>query len=158
MKNKIEENINLTKNEEQILFHTLGYDYEPRWNDNRGGYRNYFYTTGNCDDNDYILIQTLVEKGDMELVGNDSFGGKGKYFNVTQKGIDYVVDLWKKKKKENKPSRSKRRYQAYRDWCEWNNDASFREFLSWLKITEDKRLFLSEEVEYIEEFKKRWGI
>ena len=62
MKNKIEENINLTKNEEQILFHTLGYDYEPRWNDDRGGYRNYFCTTGNSEDNDYILIQTLVEK------------------------------------------------------------------------------------------------
>ena len=155
MKNKIE-NVNLTKNEEQILFHTLGYSYEPIWNDDRGGYRNYFCTTGNSEDNDYILIQTLVEKGYMEFACNDSFGSNYKYFSVTQKGIDYVVDLWKKKKKENKPTRSKRRYQAYRDWCDWN-DGSFREFLSWLKITEDKRLFCTE-VKYIEEFKKRWNI
>ena len=156
MKNKIE-NINLTKNEEQILFHTLGYDYEPRWNDDRGGYRNYFCTTGNCDDNNYIAIHKLVKDGYMEFAGKDSFGSNYKYFNVTQKGIDYVVDLWKKKKKENKPTRSKRRYQAYRDWCDWN-DGPFREFLSWLKITEDKRLFCAEEVGYIEEFKKRWNI
>ena len=27
--------INLTKNEEQILFHTLGYNYEPYWNEKR---------------------------------------------------------------------------------------------------------------------------
>ena len=147
----------MQKNEEEILFHTLGYDYNPRWNDDIGGYRNYFCTTENSEDDDYITIQSLVEKGYMEFIGNDSFSGNYKYFSVTQKGIDYVVDLWKKKKKENKPTRSKRRYQAYLDWCDWN-DGSFREFLSWLKITEDKRLFCTEEVEYIEEFKKRWNI
>ena len=53
----------MQKNEEKILFHTLGYDYEPRWNDDRGGYRNYFCTTGNSEDNDYITIQSLLEKG-----------------------------------------------------------------------------------------------
>ena len=63
----------MTEKEERILFHTLGYDYEPRWNDDRGGYRNYFYTTGNSEDNDYIIIQSLVEKGYMEFVGNDFF-------------------------------------------------------------------------------------
>ena len=157
MKNKIEENINLTKNEEQILFHTLGYDYEPRWNDDRGGYRNYFCTTGNSKDNDYITIQSLVKDGYMEFAGNGSFDSNHKYFSVTQKGIDYVVNLWKKKKKENKPTRSKRRYQAYWDWEECYG-GTFREFLGWLKITEDMRLFCPKEVEIVEDFKKRWNI
>ena len=147
----------MTKNEEQILFHSLGYDYEPRWNDDRGGYRNYFCTTGNSEDNDYITIQSLVEKGYMEFAGNDSFGGNYKYFSVTQKGIDYVVDLWKKKKKENKPTRSKRRYQAYLDWSECN-DCSFKDFLDWLTIKEEDRTLYPEEVRIVEEFKKRWNI
>lgn len=94
--------MNLTNKEEQILFHTLGYDYNPRWNDDRRGCRNYFCTSGKSDNNDYIIIQKLVKDGYMEFVGNDYFGGSLKYFRVTQKGIDYVVDIWLKKKKENK--------------------------------------------------------
>ena len=147
----------MTEKEEKILFHTLGYDYYPRWNDNRGGYRNYFCTTANCDDNDYITIQSLVKDGYMEFVSCDYFGSNYKYFRVTQMGIDYVVDLWKKKKKENKPTRSKRRYQAYLDWEECYV-GTFREFLGWLKITEDMRLFCPKEVEIVEEFKRRWNI
>ena len=147
----------LTKKEEQILFHTLGYDYEPRWNDDRGGYRNYFCTIGNSEDNDYITIQKLVRDGYMEYAGKDCFGGNYKYFSVTQKGIDYVVDLWKKKKKENKPTRSKRRYQAYLDWTECYS-GTFKDFLDWLKITEGMRLFYPKEVEIVEEYKRRWNI
>lgn len=139
------------------MFHTLGYDYQPRWNDDKGGYRNYFCTAGKCDDNDYIIIQSLVEKGYMEFAGNDCFGGNYKYFSVTQKGIVYVVSLWQKKKKENKPSRSKRRYQAYLHWCDWN-DGTFKEFLDWLKITEKKELFCEDECKVIREYKKRWQI
>ena len=148
----------MTKQEEQILFHTLGYDYQPRWNDTRGGYRNYFCTAGNSDDNDYIAIQSLVKDGYMEFAGNDSFGSDYKYFSVTQKGIDYVVDLWQKKKKENKPSRSKRRYQAYRDWTECYASGTFKDFLHWLSPTEEERILYPEEIREVEEFKRRWNI
>ena len=34
--------IEITEKEEKIMFHTLGYDYQPRWNDDKGGYRNWF--------------------------------------------------------------------------------------------------------------------
>ena len=138
---------NMQKNEEEILFHTLGYDYNPRWNDDRGGYRNYFCTTINNNNNDYVTIQKLVKDGYMKFESLEF--ANGQIYSATQKGIDYVVDLWKKKKKKNKPTRSKRRYQAYRDWCDWDN-GSFREFLNWLKITKNKRLFCTEEVECIE--------
>lgn len=30
----------ITEKEERIMFHTLGYEYQPRWNDDKGGYRN----------------------------------------------------------------------------------------------------------------------
>jgi hypothetical protein len=68
-------------------------------------------------------------------------------YSVTDIGIEYVVNLWKKKKKENKPSRSKRRYQAYLHWSDWS-DATFKEFLDWLSSGD----------EYVDEFKKEWEI
>lgn len=95
----------MTRAEEEIMFHTLGYDYNPRWNDNNGGYRNWFGTHSNTTA--YLIIQNLISKGYMQKDGESPWG-KEEVFSVTNKGKDYVVDLWLKKKKANKPSRSKR--------------------------------------------------
>lgn len=149
--------IEITEKEEKIMFHTLGYDYQPRWNDDKGGYRNWFATTANEEDSDYRTIKSLVEKGYMIKSGNTEWGNEEVY-SVTDIGKDYVVDLWLKKKKENKPSRSKRCYQAYLDWCDWNVDVTFKDFLDWLKITEKDELYYPEECEVIREYKKRWQI
>ena len=149
--------IEITEKEEKIMFHTLGYDYQPRWNDDKGSYRNWFATTANEEDLDYQTIKSLVEKGYMIKSGNTEWGNEWVY-SVTDIGKDYVVDLWLKKKKENKPSRSKRRYQAYLDWCDWNVDVTFKDFLDWLKITEKDELYYPEECEVIREYKKRWQI
>ena len=149
--------IEITEKEERIMFHTLGYDYQPRWNDDKGSYRNWFATTANEEDLDYQTIKSLVEKGYMIKSGNTEWGNEWVY-SVTDIGKDYVVDLWLKKKKENKPSRSKRRYQAYLDWCDWNVDVTFKDFLDWLKITEKDELYYPEECEVIREYKKRWQI
>lgn len=144
----------LNKSEEHILFHTLGYDYEPRWNDNRGGYRNWFGTTSNSVD--YPVIQTLIEKGYMKKDGNSPWGNE-EVFSVTEIGKDYVIDLWKKKKKKNKPSRSKRRYQAYFDWLDCYN-GSFGDFLKWLIVKEEDEWLYPKEFKYVKEFKKKWEI
>ena len=78
-------------------------------------------------------------------------------YSVTDIGKSYVVDLWLKKKKENKPSRSKRRYRAYLYWNECNN-SSFKDFLDWLKITEKDELYYPKDCEIVREYKKRWNI
>lgn len=97
----------ITEKEEKIMFHTLGYDYQPRWNDDKGGYRNWFGICPSEDNEDYIAIESLVEKGFMQKDGTTAW--KEEVYSVTDKGKAYVVDLWLKKKKEIKPSRSKRR-------------------------------------------------
>lgn len=145
----------ITEKEEKIMFHTLGYDYKPSWNDNRSEYRNWFGIYPSDDNPDYLLIKSLVEKGYMQKDGETPW--KEEVYSVTNKGNAYVVDLWFKKKKENKPSRSKRRYQAYLNWSEWH-DGSFKEFLDWLKITENDELYYPKECEVIREYKKRWQI
>lgn len=145
----------ITEKEERIMCHTLGYDYQPRWNDDKGGYRNWFGIYPREDDEDYFTIKSLVEKGYMRKDGATAWGEE--VYSVTNKGNTYVVDLWLKKKKEARPSRSKRRYQAYLDWCDWN-DGSFKDFLDWLKITKKKELFCEKECEVIKDYKKRWQI
>ena len=145
----------LLEKEEQIMFHTLGYEYKPRWNDDKGGYRNWFGIYSNPSNCDYLVIQSLVERGYMRKDGNTAWNEE--VYSVTDKGKDYVVDLWLKKKKESKPSKSKRRHQAYNAWCDWN-DGSFKDFLDWLCVTEEMRLHLPEEVEIVEDFKRRWDI
>ena len=145
----------ITEKEERIMFHTLGYAYQPNWNDARGGDRNFFGIYPSEDNEDYITIKSLVEKRYMQKDGTTDW--KEEVYSVTDIGKDYVFDLWLKKKKEAKPSRSKRRYQAYLDWCECN-DGSFKDFLDWLKITEKDELYFPEEVEFIKDYKKRWQI
>lgn len=145
----------VTEKEEKIMFHTLGYEYQPRWNDDKGGYRNWLGIYPNEDDGDYKAIKSLVEKGYMQKDGTTDW--KEEVYSVTDIGRNYVVDLWLKKKERNKPSRSKRRYQAYLNWCDWN-EGSFKDFLDWLKITDKDELYYLEECEVIREYKKRWQI
>jgi hypothetical protein len=145
----------LTEKEEKVMFHTLGYEYQPRWNDDKGGYRNWFGIYPNEDNGDYIAIKSLVEKGYMRKDGTTAWNEE--VYSVTDKGSVYVVDLWCKKKKKDKPSRSKRRYRAYLAWCDWNN-GSFKDFLDWLKITEKDELYYPDECEFVREYKKRWQI
>ena len=54
--------IEITEKEEKIMFHTLGYDYQPRWNDDKGGYRNWFGIYPSEDNGDYIAIKSLTKK------------------------------------------------------------------------------------------------
>ena len=145
----------ITQKEEKIMFHTLGYDYQPRWNDDKGGYRNWFGTYPNTVD--YPVIQSLIEKGYMQKDGITQWGNE-EVFSVTDKGISYVTDLWKQKKKDNKPSRSKRRYEAYFDWLECIADGNFKDYLMWLKIDKEEELYFPEKYAPVREFKKRWDI
>jgi hypothetical protein len=145
----------ITEKEEKIMFHTLGYDYQPRWNEDRMENRNWFGIYPSEDNDDYVVVKSLVEKGYMQKDGLTPW--KEEVYSVTDIGKSYVVDLWLKKKKENKPSRSKRRYQAYLYWSECNN-SSFKDFLDWLKITEKDELYYPEECEVIRDYKKRWQI
>lgn len=145
----------ITEKEEKIMFHTLGYDYQPRWNEYRKENRNWLGIYPSEDNDDYVVVKSLVEKGYMQKDGLTPW--KEEVYSVTNKGNAYVVDLWFKKKKENKPSRSKRRYQAYLDWGECYN-GSFKDFLDWLKITEKDELDYPKECEVVREYKKRWQI
>ena len=143
----------LTQAEEKIMFHTLGYSFQPGWNETRTENRNWFGI--NPDTEDHLIIQKLVEKGYMRKSGNTPWGEE--IFSVTDIGISYVTDLWLRKKKENKPNRSKRRYQAFLAWTE-GFSGNFKDFLDWLCVTEEMRLYSPKEVDVIEDFKRRWNI
>lgn len=141
----------------QLMFHTLGYSFTPRWNDTIGGYRNDFYTHENTTD--YPIIQELISKGYMVCNGGTDWSGDGKYYSCTDKAKKLVVSIWSKKKKENKPSRSKRRYQAYLYMSDCFD--SFGEFLKWLTPSGDRKKYPSLYEEYYKDlarFKKEWDI
>lgn len=145
----------LNEKELKLMFHTLGYDFTPRWNDTKGGFRNHFCTHENTSD--YPIIQGLINKGYMIDNGCEpGFIGGGAYYSCTNKAKSVVVDLWLKKKKENKPSRSKRRYQAYLSISEYFDD--FGHFLRWLKVTDEDRILAPEDVEFVERIKRKWDI
>lgn len=145
----------LNEKELKLMFHTLGYDFTPRWNDTKGGFRNHFCTHENTPD--YPIIQGLINKGYMVNNGCEpGFIGGGNFYSCTDKAKSVVVDLWLKKKKENKPSRSKRRYQAYLSISEYFDD--FGHFLRWLKVTDEDRILAPKDVEFVEDIKRRWNI
>ena len=80
----------LTETEEQLLFHTLGYDYEPRWNDKRREERNWFGTNPS-NSPDYLCIKSLIQKGYM-IQGKNTPWGDETYF-ATPVAEEYVVNL-----------------------------------------------------------------
>ena len=119
----------LSEKEEKILFHTLGYDYNPDWDTRNGGYRNYFASSGKADDGDYQTCRSLCRKKMMRSNGRQY---EHEYFSVTEEGEEYVKNLFEAKKKAawKRTTRSRRRYQCY---CRMSECfASFRDFLLWL--------------------------
>ena len=92
--------IEITEKEEKIMFHTLGYAYKPNWNDDKGGYRNWFGIYPSEDNGDYKAIKSLVEKGYMQKDGTTDWNEE--VYSVTDIGKDYVVDLWLKERKQTK--------------------------------------------------------
>jgi hypothetical protein len=112
IKEQIVEKDSLSKEEKQILLHTLGlYEgirfYETYKIDKP--YRNYFYTSKNTVD--YSFIEKLIAKGLMADSGRGGDKSGSIYFFVTNKGIN----LAKKIARDSvvKLSRGQKRYQLY---------------------------------------------
>lgn len=72
--------IALTKNEIQIINHSLGLDYKGK------SFRNYFYTEEGTED--YPLCESLVNKGLMKKT--KSIISPGYYYYVTDEGKKWV--------------------------------------------------------------------
>jgi hypothetical protein len=135
---------NLSKEEEHILLHSLGWS-NLRWYErdkiNQEPYRNYFYTSRNTVD--YPFIISLIEKGLMfasektweENPNDDS----SYYFCCTEKGIDLTYSIARNQIEKSKPTRSKRRYECY---LHSESDASF---IDWLRS------------KYWNDYRKRYG-
>lgn len=141
--------IELTELEEDYLFHTLGYDYNPSWNTKRRENRNFFGTSSNDK-----TINSLVENGYMKVCGNHF---QETIYCATDKGIEYVERRFKEKvESAKKPTRSQRRYQAYLSISEYFDD--FGHFLRWLKVTDEDRILAPKDVEFVEDIKRRWNI
>lgn len=149
-------NEQLSEAEERLLFHALGYSYEPRWNEGRREERNWIGIPPSEDDPYYLTVKALVQKGYMTQ-GQNTPWGEEVYF-ATPVAEDYVVNLWEKKKKKNKPSRSKRRYDAYSEWCDYYWQAPFRVYLEWLQLKEDNLDWPEGEYERVKYFKSKWEI
>ena len=141
----------MTTEEEQILFHTLGYEYNPCWRTSRREIRNDYY--GAKDD---PQIQKLVADGYMEYM-SDGWVADHAYYRLTDKGISFVEEEYNKKKAlAKKPTRSQRRYLAYLDISDagyFDND--FPGFLKWIsgKATGEET-----DYEIWKELKDRWRI
>lgn len=90
--------IEITEKEEKVMFHTLGYEYQPRWNDDKGGYRNWFGIYPSEDNGDYIAIKSLVEKGYMQKDGVTAW----KEETVTTKELVRRVIEWQNKNRNKR--------------------------------------------------------
>lgn len=117
----------LTKEEKHVLLHSLGWS-DLRWYDKNKleetPYRNYFYTGE--DTTDYPIICSLIEKKLMFCSGASWDNGASKYYHVTEQGIDLAYSIARNLLENSKPTRSKRRYQAY---LHSESDESFIEWL-----------------------------
>lgn len=118
----------LTKQEEDILLHTLGWSnlryYEKHKLEEKPS-RNYFYTDENSDD--YKRIKHLVDLNLM-VKSSKTWDNKEFYFHVTKEGIDHAYYICRNRIDNNKPNtRSKRRYQAYL------HSESDESFIDWLR-------------------------
>jgi hypothetical protein len=118
--------VNLTKEEKQILLHSLGLRENMRFYEKdkiKKPYRNYFYTDKNTTD--FPFIQKLIEKKLMIDTGKGWSGQEGTYFCVTDKGIKLAKEI--ANNSIEKLTRSKKRYQLYLH-CEVEET-----FFEWLK-------------------------
>lgn len=110
--------IEITKEERNILFHTLGLNYKAI------SFRNHFVASKNHSD--YKTLESLREKGFMKLGKNPSFcPDTDLLYHVTDNGkeLAYV----EKKKLTPELTRSQRRYRIYL------RSESDEGFFNWLK-------------------------
>jgi hypothetical protein len=119
-------NVELLKEEKQILLHTLGLSEGMQFYDKDkidNPYRNYFNTTK--DTVDFPYIQSLVEKGLM-------FNFRPSYFAVTETGIKLAKEI--AFNSIEKLSRSKKRYALYlhcdidQSFSEWIKDPYWNDY------------------------------
>ncbi len=119
--------MNLTKEEKQVLLHSLGLS-DLSWYDkdqlSTGPIRNYFYTSK--DSADYPFIKSLIKK-DLMINSNKGWDKGSSYFFATPAGIILAIGLSEKQMQKNMPTRSQRRYNLYR------RSESEESFIEWLK-------------------------
>jgi len=118
--------IELTKEESQILLHTVGLN-NLKWYEKNKIYkiknnRNYFYTS--IKNNDYISIKSLIDKKLM-IQGSQAYNNNSYYFFATEQGILTAQQI--ALQSMPKISRSKKRYELYIH-CEAN-----QKFGEWIK-------------------------
>lgn len=114
--------IELSKEEKQVLFHTLGLNDLKFYEEIRSS-RNAFYTSK--DSTDYSILESLIEKGLMYDSGKGWEEGS-TYFHATPEGLKFALSSVTTNS-ETKPSRSKRRYLCYL------HSESCEEFIDWLQ-------------------------
>lgn len=106
--------MDLSKEEQHILLHSLGLSH-LRWYEKDKlldePYRNRFYTSKKTKD--YTFIESLISKGLMFNTQKGWDGSGSTYFVVTDEGINIAKSIATKQVRENKPSRSKMRYELY---------------------------------------------
>lgn len=119
-----DDEMELTEEHLQIMRHAIGLD-GLRWYDKEKiegePYRNYFATTNKTKN--YPIILDLIELGFMRKMGER---WDMDYFCVTHKGVLLAKESALRIAMEDKPTRSKARYQAYR------HSESEDSFIEWL--------------------------
>lgn len=139
----------LSSEEEGYLFHALGYEQWPNWRSKRKEDRNNFY--GGKDD---PIIRNLVEAGYMTPF-QKGWVEENEYYGVTDKGIKYVEEQFDLRKKQaRKPTRDKRRYQAFLQ----NSDYFGNNFGFFLKSLYGPYYYDDEDIKIIKSIKERWNI
>lgn len=112
--------MDITKEEKNVLFHTLGFNYSPRVD------RNFFGTSKGCSD--CIACESLVVKDLMSSNTAPSWSGDDFVFTATSAGRSVAFKLDKEHRDSlPKLSRSQKRYRAYRE------SESEETFIDWLK-------------------------
>lgn len=138
----------MTENQERILFHTLGYEYKPYWNSSPLGResRNFYAVSSDCSE--IPDLTSLVENGFMEK--NEIAPFNNVLYHATKIGEKYVIQEYKKRlNAAPKPTRSQRRYLAYKDISEYYTfQEGFKGFLKWIDSDEDMA----------KDLKKKWKV
>lgn len=123
--------MNISKEEKDVLFHTLGYNYKDT------PFRNYFLTSATSSD--YKHLASLEDKGLVGRAQTPSFlDKKDILFYVTDTGKSLAKELYIES--QPKLTRSQKRYQLY-----LQSEAD-EPFGVWLKMP------------YWDDYRKRYGV
>lgn len=101
---------NLSDDELEIMFHTLGYNFTTKSNDESYGNRNNYYTSE--DTRDGKIIKDLIDKGCMYLSQKSPWKTVGNYYSCTALGKDIVIEIWRRNKKADKFRRKLKKAQG----------------------------------------------